>query len=79
MYLQGSDPIPFWGSMTEASACSERPDDCYSGTPDAIDNNPKNGWSQLIYEISNDPRTAKSSDGFEFELPVSTDISILGK
>jgi hypothetical protein len=70
-----SEPIPFMGSLTEWDACLEV-DSCQSGTSDAINNEPEEGWKQLWGRISSDRRTSTSKDGITiFDLPISTDIS----
>lgn len=74
MYLQGSEPIGFWGSLTESSACAEK-GGCATGTDDAIDNPPNEGWRQLWNNVVIDPRTASNLSGSPFEIPFSTDIS----
>jgi hypothetical protein len=50
-YPTGYDALDFYGAMTQYEAC-QQVDNCNHGLPDATDNTPGAGWSQL-YDAAN--------------------------
>ena len=68
-YDQGWGPIRFEGTLTQFTACQQRPNDNTCPTT----NSPNEGWGQLWQEINNNPYTS------QIGLPFSTDIGYQGE